>query len=272
MPTSIGEIIATFQDVLNPKGDLQRMSDDVAHHLQTRGPPITSKFWRLDSEKLAAAKKEFLALVWARIVRRSTSPWASPLHIVKKQDGTWRQCGDYRRLNSVTVPDTYPVPNMLDFAARAAGCTYFSKIDLKKGYHQVPMNAADIPKTAITTPFGLFEFTRMTFGMRNGGNTFQPLIDHTLSGLENASPYLDDILVFSKTEEDHRRHLQETFTRLRSARLTAKVEKCEFGKTNIEFLVHTVSANGIAPLLSRVAAIAAHPAPILSRSCRTSWG
>ena len=93
---------------------------------------------------------------------------------------------DYRRLNSVMVPDTYPVPNMLDFASRAAGCTYFSKIDLKKGYHQVPMNAADIPKTAITTPFGLFEFTRMTFGMRNAGNTFQQLIDRMLSGMENA--------------------------------------------------------------------------------------
>jgi len=132
-PTSIGEIIATFQDVLNPKGDLQRTSDNVAHHLQTRGPPIASKFRRLDSEKLAAAKKEFLTLEKAGIVRRSTSPWASPLHMVRKQDGTWRPCGDYRRLNSVTVPDTYPVLNMLDFTARAAGCTYFSKIDLKEG-------------------------------------------------------------------------------------------------------------------------------------------
>jgi hypothetical protein len=116
-PTSIGEIIATFQDVLNPKGDLQRKSDDVAHHLQTRGPPIASKFRRLDSEKLAAAKKEFLALEQAGIVRGSTSPWASPLHMVRKPDGTWRPCGDYRCRNNVTVPDTYPVPNMLDFAA-----------------------------------------------------------------------------------------------------------------------------------------------------------
>jgi hypothetical protein len=181
--------------------------------------------------------------------------------MVMKQDGSWRPCGDYRWLNSVTVPDTYPIPSMLDFAARAAGCTHFSKIDLKKGYHQVPMNAADIPKTAITTPFGLFEFTRMTFGMRNAGNTFQRLIDRTLSGVENASPYLDDILVFSRSEEDHRRHLQGTLERLRAAGLTANAEKCEFNKSSIEFLGHTVSAAGIAPLPDRVAAIVAHPRP-----------
>ena len=150
------------------------------------GPPIASKFRRLDSKKLAAAKKEFLALERAGIVRRSTSLWASPLHMVRKQDGTWRPCGNDHRLISETVRDTYPMPNMLDFATRAAGCTNFSKIDLKKGYNQVPMNAADIPKTAITTPFGLFEFTRMTFGMRNAGNTFQRLMDRVLAGVECA--------------------------------------------------------------------------------------
>jgi Reverse transcriptase (RNA-dependent DNA polymerase) len=148
---------------------------------------------------------------------------------------------------------------MLDFASRAAGCNFFSKIDLKKGYHQVPMHPADIPKMAITTPFGLFEFTHMTFGMQNAGNTFQRLIDRTLAGLDNASPYLDDILIFRKMEEDHRRHLWDTFGLLRAARLTANAEKCEFGKTNIQFLGHTVLAGGIAPLPSRVAAIAAHP-------------
>ena len=141
---------------------------------------------------------------------------------------------------------------MLDFAARAAGCTHFSKIDLKKGYHQVYMNPADIPKTAITTPFGLFEFTRMTFGMRNAGNTFQRLIDRTMAGVDSPSPYLDDILVFSRGDDNHRRDLQGTFERLRAAGLTANAEKCEFNKPSIEFLGHTVSASGIAPLPDRV--------------------
>ncbi len=119
--------------------------------------------------------------------------------MVPKHNGTWRPCGDYRRLNSVTVPYTYPVPNMLEFATKAARCTHFSWIDLKKGYHRVLMNEADIPKTVIIPPFGLFEYTRMPFGLfeytrmpfglRNAGNTFQRLINRTLSEVEQASLY-----------------------------------------------------------------------------------
>ena len=134
MLTSILAILDLFQDVLNPGKEILRTSREVAHFLSTSGPPIASAFRRPDTEKLAAAKKEFLALEAAGVVRRSMSPWASPLHMVRKADGSWRPCGDYRRFNAVTVPDTYPIPNMMDFVARAAGCTIFSKIDLKKWY------------------------------------------------------------------------------------------------------------------------------------------
>jgi hypothetical protein len=105
---------------------------------------------------MAAARAEFLRMEEDGIVRRSDSPWSSPLHMVRKPDGSWRPCGDYRRLNLVTVPDSYPLPNMLDFTERLAGCTIFSKVDLRKGYHQILMNEDDIKKTAIITPFGLF--------------------------------------------------------------------------------------------------------------------
>ena len=107
----------------------------MVHHLRTTGPPIASQFRRLDAEKLTAAKAEFAPLEQAGIVRRSDNPWVSPLHMVRKADGTWCPCGDYRCLNTATIPDTYPLPNMMDFPSCIAGCKAFSKIDLKKGYH-----------------------------------------------------------------------------------------------------------------------------------------
>jgi Reverse transcriptase (RNA-dependent DNA polymerase) len=227
-PATVQQLLERFQDVVNPSKQLPSTSHGVVHHLEMEGPPIASPFRRLDTEKLAAAKAEFAALERDGIVRRSESPWSSPLHMVRKADGSWRPCGDYRRLNGVTVPGTYPLPNMMDFSARVGGCKIFSKIDLRKGFHQIPMNAADISKTALTTPFGLFEYTRMTFGMRNAGNTFQRLMDRVVNGLAAVFAYLDDLLIASPTLERHMQDLEQVFTRLRAAGLVINCEKCLF--------------------------------------------
>jgi hypothetical protein len=133
------------------------------------------------------------------VVERSTSPWASPLHLVLKKDGTWRPCGDFRRLNLVTVPDIYPLPNMLDFSDRLNGCEVFSKIDLRKGYWQVPVRLEDRKKTAVITPFGLFQFKRMPFGLWNAGSSFQCMMDRVLAGLPFTYCYLDDLCIASWT-------------------------------------------------------------------------
>jgi len=143
-----------------------------------------------------------------------------------KPDGSWRPCGDYRRLNLVTTKDSYPLPNMADFAERLEGCVIFSKVDLRKGYHQIRMHAADIPKTAIITPFGLWEFLRMTFGLRNAGNTFQRYMDRVLSGLDFIFVYLDDVIIASHSEEEHLQHLRILFQRLSDASLVINSEKC----------------------------------------------
>jgi len=260
-PSSFPALLQEFQDVINPSKKLPPTFHGVEHHLRTQGPPVSSPFRRLDPEKLAAAKAEFAALERDGIVRRSNSPWASPLHMVKKADGSWRPCGDYRRLNGVTVPDSYPLPNMMDFTAKMAGCRFFTKIDLRKGYHQIPMHSADVPKTAIITPFGLFEYTRMTFGMRNAGNTFQRLMDRVMAGCNPGFAYLENIIVGSSSLQQHLRDVREVFQRLHTAGLVVNGEKCLFAVQRLEFLGHQIAAGGITPLPQRVAALRRHPRP-----------
>ena len=148
------------------------------------------------------------------IVPPSTSPWASPLHMVPKKDGSWRPCGDFGQLNLVTEPDRYSLPNMLDFADRLSRCTFFSKIDLRKGYWQVLVHADDVAKTGVITPFRLFKFLRMAFGLQNVGSSFQRMMDRVISGLAFAFCYLDDLTVASRSSEEHITHLRILFQRL----------------------------------------------------------
>jgi hypothetical protein len=163
------ELLRRFPEVVNPDKRLPLVTKHkVEHHIRVKdGPPITAKFRRLDAEKLVAAKAEFDQLEGDGIIRKSYSPWASPLHMVRKPLGSWRPCGDYRRINLVTIPDSYPLPNMMAFAAKMSGCHIFSKVDLRKGYHQIPMHARDIAMTAIITSFGLYEFLKMGFMLHN---------------------------------------------------------------------------------------------------------
>ena len=148
-------------------------------------------------EKLTAARNEFDSLIKLGVYRPSSSNWASPLHMVRKPDGTWRQCGDYRALNAVTVHDRYPLHYLQDFSMVLVGNSIFSKINLQKAFHQVPIHPDDIPKAAITTLFGLFEFMHMTFGLKNAAQTFQSLINKVLRGLPFVFASLDDVIIAS---------------------------------------------------------------------------
>ena len=170
-------------------------------------------------------------------------------------------CGNYRRLNSVTTPDRYSILLIADLTARLHGRKIFGKVDLVKGYHQIPVADDDIAKTAITTPFGTFEFLQMPFGLKNAGQTFQRMMDEILSDLDYLFIYMDDVLVASRTMGEHEEHFRELFRRLAAHDLVVSLAKCQFGQTKMEFLGHTVTKDGVEPMHEKVAAIHQYPAP-----------
>ena len=215
----------------------------------------------IPADKFSAAKDEFTKMEEAGIVRRSNSPWSSPLHIIPKQSGGWRPCGDYRRLNAATTDDRYSLPHIQDFNSRLAGSRTFSKIDLIRGYHQIAMAPDSTSKTAISLPFGLLQFLRMPFGLKNAAQTFQRLKDGVFQNLDFAFVYLEDVLVASKLESQHRDYLKTIFELLSANSLVINKSKCAFGVTELEYLGHLVTCNGIRPLTSRIQAIHNFPTP-----------
>ena len=182
------------------------------------------------------------------MIRPSSSPWASPIVLVKKKDGSTRFCVDYRKVNKVTRKDAYPLPRVDDTLDTLAGAKWFSTLDLISGYWQVEMHPDDREKTAFCTLEGLFEFNVMPFGLCNGPATFQRLMDMILAGLQwsRCLVYLDDIIIFGTTFEEHLSNLELVFDRLREAKLRLQPVKCKLCKKKVNFLGHIVSRDGVA--------------------------
>ncbi len=202
------------------------------------------------------------------------SPWASPVVLVPKRDGTTRFCIDYRRLNAQTKKDVYPIPRIDDILDTLGTAKYFSVLDLASGYWQVELDKEARQKSAFITHRGLFEFVRMPFGLCNAPATFQRLMQVVLSGLEwdSCFVYLDDILIASTTSEEHLRHLGEVFMRLRRAGLRLKPKKCHLLREELSYLGHVVSASGIKPDPAKVDKVRSYPTPTDATKVRQFLG
>ena len=249
------KLLDQYPDIMTPTFTLKEVKHGIKHHIPTEGHPVQFRARRLNPEKLAVAKEELGKLEKLGICYRGKSEWASPLMVTTKPDGGWRVCGDYRRLNSMTPDDRYPVRTLSDFTSELQGKTIFSKIDMLKGYHQIPVAEEDVCKTAVITPFGLFVFPRTPFGLKNAGQDFQRLMDQIFGDIPHTFVYIDDILVASETEEEHLKDLKVVLDLLRENGLVTNREKCILGRSSIEFLGYRVDANGISPLPERVEAI-----------------
>ena len=201
------------------------------------------------------------------VIQSSHSPWASPVILVKKKNGSYRFCVDYRKLNEVTTKDTFPLPRIDDLLDQVGSARYFTTLDLASGYWQIPVDRESRSKTAFTTPQGLFEFNVMPFGLTNAPAVFQRLIQEVLAGLnpEDSADfvlaYLDDILVFSRTLEEHMTHLQAVFDRLLAAGLKLNPDKCRFICDEVDYLGHVLTPGGLKTSSKHVQAVKAFPVP-----------
>ena len=269
----ISRLLAEFAALATPTTAAALLEGASVHHrICTSGPPVFERPRRLCGERLAAAKRQFDTHLSRGVARPSSSEWASPLHMVPKHPAGWRTTGDYRRLNACTVPDRYPLPIIEDLLQGCHGCTVFSKIDLHRAYYQIPVAPEDVGKTAVTTPFGLFEFVGMPLGLRNASQTFQRFMDALMRPLPFVRCYLDDLLVASASPEQHLQHLRQLLTTLRQARLAINIGKCEFGKDKVEFLGFQLSAAGYEPPPRKVEAISNYTKPVTARELRRFLG
>ena len=214
----------------------------------------------------------------AGVVQPSSSPWSSPVVMVQKRDGTHRFCIDYRELNKVTKADTYPLPRIDDILDQLGRSHYFSTLDLAAGYWQIRVHASSQEKTAFSTPQGLYEFRVMPFGLTNAPAVFQRLMERTLRGLNpDEGPdfvvvYIDDVLVFSRTLEEHLKHLRAVIERLQSVGLKLKPTKCHFVREQVEYLGHLITPNGLRPNPKLVEAVEQFPVPCNLKSLRRFVG
>ncbi|XP_040182565.1 uncharacterized protein LOC120915829, partial [Rana temporaria] len=235
----------------------------AVHKVETPGQtPLRQPPYRIPEAVREGMRKEIDEMLRLGVIEPSESPWASPVVLVPKKDGTTRFCVDYRRLNDKTVTDAYPMPRMDELLDRISAGKYLTTIDLCKGYWQIPLAEDARLKSAFITPFGLYQFRVMPFGMKNAPATFQRMVDQLLGGLQSfACAYLDDIAIYSNTWEAHLEHVGVVLDRIKGAGLTLKPDKCHLGMAEVQYLGHRVGCGKQRPEPAKIEAVANWPTP-----------
>ncbi|XP_068122518.1 uncharacterized protein [Hyperolius riggenbachi] len=250
-------------------------SDKIRHEIRTdTAGPIRERYRYIPPNLFQEVKQMLEQMLAANVIEPSSSPWAAPIVLVKKKDGSLRFCVDYRKLNSVTIKDAYPLPRIEDSLLALGKAKVFSTLDLCSGYWQILVDKKDQEKTAFTTPMGLYQFKRMPFGLTNAPATFQRLMESCLGefNFEHVLIYLDDIIVYSTDFHQHIQHLDVVFQKLRSYGLKLKPSKCHLFKPEVNFLGHVISKEGVKPNPEKVKLIKEWPVPTTIREVRAFLG
>jgi len=268
-------VLWEYQDVFASDDKPLGRTQIVRHYIDTaEHRPIKQSPRRVPIHREHLVEDALQEMQDSGVIRPSESPWSSPIVLVRKKDGNYRFCVDYRKLNECTVKDAYPLPRIEDNLDAMQGARWFSSLDLQSGYWQVEMEEVDKEKTAFTTKFGLWEFNVMPFGLCNAPATFQRLMEQVLMNLQwkILVLYLDDVVVYASTVEEHLKRLEMVFQRLRSAGLQLKSKKCDILKSNVAFLGHIIDQHGVHTDPDKVQKVVKWPIPDCVRTVRSFIG
>lgn len=256
-------IVEEYRDVFGdlPAGLPPQRAMDHRIELVPGASPQSRPTYRMSPAELDELKKQLDQLLASGFIQPSKSPFGAPILFVKKKDGSMRMCVDYRALNGITIKNSYPLPRIDELFDRLQGAKVFSKIDLRSGYHQIRIHPDDVPKTAFRTRYGHFEFLVLPFGLTNAPATFMHMMHDIFRPLLDrfVLVFLDDILIYSRSREEHEQHVREVLALLRHNQLYAKESKCEFFRERVEFLGHLLDASGVHMMYDKVKAITEWP-------------